>query len=175
MCILQSAPVTSKCEWKSCEWLQSELCHRTLLYHTKWCRWLFAFLSFLVSQLMNQIFFLWSNLNTEVWNQGYRKTSTFRCSLFFWRKLQEELVKMLVVFRESGKNPTMSHQHALKLGNFNHRLLTPWIIGGLCTCNGFLQLDLRSCCCFRGQDLTLSASCPFTFTDHLLPSMNRGP
>lgn len=26
---------------------------------------------------------------------------------------------MLVVFRESGKNPTMSHQHALKLGNFN--------------------------------------------------------
>lgn len=44
--------------------------------HIKWCRWLFAFLSFLVSQTTNKAnhyFFSWSNLNTKDWNQGYKK------------------------------------------------------------------------------------------------------
>lgn len=74
-------------------------------------RRLFAFLSFPLSQTNNETnhyFFSGLNLNTKYWNQGYKKvkTSTSRCSPFFWRKLQEQLVKLLVVFRESGNTPT---------------------------------------------------------------------
>lgn len=113
--VLQSAPVTSKCEWKQSVnvhvlWLRSN-CATQLFYHTKRCRRLLAFLNFPLSQTNNEAnhyFFSWSNLNTKYWNQGYKKvkTFTFRCSFFFWRKLQEELVKVLVVFRESGNTPT---------------------------------------------------------------------
>lgn len=75
-------------------WLQSELCHRILFYHTKWCRWLFGFLSFLVSQTMNEAnhyFFSWSNLNTKDWNQGYKKDFHFQVLPFFLEKVSRRI------------------------------------------------------------------------------------
>lgn len=92
--VLQSAPVTSKCEWKQSVnvhvlWLRSN-CATQLFYHTKRCRRLLAFLNFPLSQTNNEAnhyFFSWSNLNTKYWDQGYKKVKThFQMLLFFLEK-----------------------------------------------------------------------------------------
>lgn len=62
--------------------------------HIKWCRWLLAFLSFLVSQTTNEAnhyFFSWSNLNTKDWNQGYKKDFHFEVLPCFWEKASRRI------------------------------------------------------------------------------------
>lgn len=146
--------------------------------HIKWCRWLLAFLSFLVSQTTNEAnhyFFSWSNLNTKDWNQGYKKDFHFEVLPCFWEKASRRISQAIGGVQRIWEEFHSVPPACTQVWEFQSQVTNTRTIGGLCICNGFLKSDLSSRCCFRTKDLTLRASCSLTLIHHLLLSMSRGP